>query len=160
MMIFKEKNIGLTVLFLLLISIITINSCKKEEENNEQAEIDKALIEQYITDNQLSAKSTSSGLYYVITTAGGNEHPTIYSTVTVAYKGYLLNGEVFDENLVFTSPLSSLIPGWKEGIPLIGNGGKIKLLVPSALGYGSSEAGSIPANSVLVFDITLYDFAK
>ncbi len=160
MMIFKVNKAGLTVLFLLLIAIATTSSCKKEEDNNEQAEIDKGLIEQYIADNQLNAQSTSSGLYYVITTAGGNDHPTIYSTVTVAYKGYLLNGEVFDESLVFTSPLSSLIPGWKEGIPLIGNGGKIKLLVPSALGYGSSQAGSIPANSVLIFDITLYDFAK
>ena len=159
-MIFKGKKAGLTVLFLLLIAIITTSSCKKEEENNEQAEIDKALIEQYISDNQLNAQSTSSGLYYVIIAAGGSEHPTVYSTVTVAYKGYLLNGEVFDENLVFTSPLNSLIPGWKEGIPLIGKGGKIKLLVPSALGYGSSQAGSIPANSVLIFDITLYDFAK
>ena len=160
MMIFKVNKAGLTVLFLLLIAIATTSSCKKEEDNNEQAEIDKGLIEQYIADNQLNAQSTSSGLYYVITTAGGNDHPTIYSTVTVAYKGYLLNGEVFDESLVFTSPLSSLIPGWKEGIPLIGNGGKIKLLVPSALGYGSSQASSIPANSVLIFDITLYDFAK
>ena len=147
---------------LIIIGLITIstNSCKKEEDGNEQVEIDKALIEEYISDNQLNAQSTSSGLHYVILKTGSGEHPTSYSTVTVAYKGYLLNGDVFDENLAFTSRLSSLIKGWKEGIPLIGRGGKIKLLVPSALGYGSQQQGNIPANSVLVFDITLYDFSK
>ena len=143
-----------------MISIATISSCKKEEEDNAQAEIDKALIEQYIDENNLSAQSTESGLYYVIIKAGGSQHPNAYSTVTVAYKGYLLNGEVFDENLVLTISLTSVVQGWREGIPLIGNGGKIKLLIPSALGYGSNEAGSIPANSVLIFDITLYDFRK
>lgn len=135
-------------------------SCKKENNKDEQAAIDKALIEEYIADNQLNAQSTSSGLHYVIQKTGSADHPTIYSTVTVAYKGYLLNGDVFDENLAFTSRLSSLIQGWKEGIPLIGNGGKIKLLVPSSLGYGSQQQGNIPANSVLIFDITLYNFTN
>ena len=148
------------VLIIIGLITISINSCKKEEDGNEQAEIDKALIEEYVSDNQLNAQSTSSGLHYVILKTGSDEHPTSYSTVTVAYKGYLLNGDVFDENLAFTSRLSSLIKGWKEGIPLIGRGGKIKLLVPSALGYGSQQQGNIPANSVLVFDITLYDFTK
>lgn len=147
-------------LILTSLVIICISSCKKEEDNNEQANIDKELIEQYISDNQLDAQSTPSGLHYLILKTGSGEHPTINSTVTVSYKGYLLNGDVFDENLAFTSRLSSLIKGWQEGIQLIGKGGKIKLLVPSALGYGSQQQGSIPANSVLVFDITLYDFSK
>ena len=148
------------MLIIIGLLIISASSCKKDEDSNEQAEADKALIEEYISDNQLNAQSTSSGLYYVILKTGSGEHPTIYSTVTVAYKGYLLNGDLFDENLAFTSRLSSLINGWKEGIPLIGRGGKIKLLVPSALGYGSQQQGNIPANSVLVFDITLYDFTN
>jgi len=146
-----------TIVFVSLI-IVFISSCKKEEDSNEQAEIDKELIEQYISDNQLNAQSTPSGLHYVILKTGSGDHPTIYSTVTVSYRGYLLNGDVFDENLAFTSRLSSLIQGWQEGIQLIGKGGKIKLLVPSDLGYGSQQQGSIPANSVLIFDITLYDF--
>lgn len=153
------KNVWLVAL--LGVVLLTSNACKKDDDNaDEQAAIDRALIEDYISDNQLNALSTSSGLYYVINKAGSADHPTAYSTVTVAYKGYLLNGEVFDENLAFTYSLSSLIQGWREGIPLIGKGGKIKLLVPSALGYGSQAQNGIPANSVLVFDITLYDFAN
>jgi FKBP-type peptidyl-prolyl cis-trans isomerase FkpA len=151
------KNVLLIAL--LGVVLLSSNACKKDDDNtDEQAAVDKALIEDYISDNQLNALSTPSGLYYVINKAGSTDHPNIYSTVTVAYKGYLLNGDVFDENLAFTYGLSSLIQGWKEGIPLIGKGGKIKLLVPSALGYGSQAQNGIPANSVLVFDITLYDF--
>ncbi len=146
---------------LLGIMLFASNSCKKEDdEAAKQAAIDKALIEDYISDNQLNALSTSSGLYYVINKPGGDEHPTVYSTITVAYKGYLLNGEVFDENLVFTYGLNAMIPGWIIGIPLIGRSGKIKLLIPSALGYGPDAQNGIPANSVLVFDITLYDFTN
>jgi len=153
------KNIWLIAL--LGVVLFSSNACKKDDNNtDEQAAIDKALIEDYISNNQLNAQSTSSGLYYVVLKTGSDDHPTIYSTVTVAYKGYLLNSDVFDENLVYTARLSSLIQGWKEGIPLMGRGGKIKLLVPSALGYGSQEQNGIPANSVLVFDITLYDFTN
>ncbi|MEN9448088.1 MAG: hypothetical protein RJA25_1378, partial [Bacteroidota bacterium] len=47
---------------------------------------------------------------------------------------------------------------WQEGIPLIGKGGKIKLLIPSALGYGTTAHGAIPANSILIFDIQLDSF--
>lgn len=141
--------------------ILSVSACKKEDDTkDEQAAIDKALIEAYISDNQLNAQSTASGLYYVIRESGNDEHPTVYSTVTVAYKGYLLNGDVFDESLAYTERLGLLIQGWREGIPLIGKGGKIKLMVPSALGYGGEQAGNIPANSVLVFDITLYNFTN
>jgi FKBP-type peptidyl-prolyl cis-trans isomerase FkpA len=149
------------IFVLLSVAVLLTVSCKKDDDSGtEQAAIDKALIQQYIKDNNLDADSTASGLYYVINDPGGSEHPNRYSTVTVAYAGYLLNGDVFDESLSFTSTLSSLIPGWTEGIQLIGRGGKIKLIIPSELGYGSQETGSIPANSVLVFDITLYDFAN
>ncbi len=150
--------------FLLLgLILIAAVSCEKDNEDAEaaakQLEIDKALIEQYISDNNLDAQSTANSLYYVILEAGSDDHPNLYSTVTVAYKGYFLDGEVFEENLAFSSQLRSLIPAWIEGIPLIGRGGKIKLILPSALGYGPNGSGdAIPPNTVLVFDITLYDF--
>lgn len=148
-------------IIILVALILSVSACKKEDDNNnEQAAIDKALIEAYISDNQLNAQSTASGLYYVIRESGNDEHPTVYSTVTVAYKGYLLNGDVFDESLAYVKQLGLLIQGWKEGIPFIGKGGKIKLMVPSALGYGSQAKNGIPANSVLVFDITLYNFTN
>ena len=60
-------------------------------------------------------------------------------------------------SLIITFPLSGVIQGWQEGIPLFKEGGSGILLIPSALGYGSQSVGSIPANSVLIFDINLID---
>jgi FKBP-type peptidyl-prolyl cis-trans isomerase FkpA len=51
--------------------------------------------------------------------------------------------------------LGQLIVGWQKGLPLISSGGKITLYIPPSLGYGSAAAGSIPANSILIFDIEL-----
>ena len=85
--------------------------------------------------------------------------PTSSSYVTVVYKGYLTDGNVFDQSKStgLGISLTNVIKGWQEGIPYFKVGGKGKLLIPSALGYGAQTQGNIPANSVLIFDITLLD---
>ena len=149
----KIKMLRRLLTFILLIVITA--SCKKDSVD--YGPIDKKIIEDYLTANSLIAKSTSSGLYYIISAPGGDIHPNINLQVKVKYKGYLTDGTVFDQGTI-TYSLSQLIKGWQEGLPLIGIGGKIKLLVPSALGYGSSSQGAaIPANSVLIFDMELLD---
>lgn len=144
-----------SVIFLLLISSF---SCKKKETVNQPA-VDEQIITTYISDNNLNAKATGSGLYYVVTAPGANLQPAYNSNVTVKYKGYLTNGTVFDESSATgaTFNLTGVIKGWQEGIPLFKKGGKGTLIIPSALGYGSQGSGKIPANSVLVFDIELLD---
>ena len=141
---------------LLLFAVVLIFAGCKKQEN-----IDKDLILEYISENNLDAQSTASGLYYIIEKEGVGEYPDIYSSVTVYYKGYLLDGTVFDE----TSPnepvkfqLLQVIPGWQEGIQKFKAGGSGKLLIPSELGYGSYAQSGIPANSVLIFDIELVSF--
>ena len=129
-------------------------SCSKDE----QMETDQMLIDDYLENNSLTAQSTSSGLHYIIHTPGNNEHPDVSNTVILAYTGKLLNGSEFDANTYFTYQLSGLIEGWQEGVPLIGKGGSITLIVPSHLAYGDQSYPGIPANSVLVFDIQLFDF--
>jgi len=96
-------------------------------------------------------------LYYIITEEGTGEHPTATSKVSVFYKGYLTNGNVFDETTNGSESfyLSNLIEGWQIGIPILKEGGSGTFFVPSALGYGSQSTGSIPANSVLIFEISL-----
>jgi FKBP-type peptidyl-prolyl cis-trans isomerase FkpA len=141
--------------FILLLSFLTVGlfSCK------DQTDMEK--IEDYLTENNLTATSTASGLYYIITQEGTGGHPNLLSTVTVKYKGYRLNGEVFDEtvgNETATFPLANLILGWQEGIQLLKKGGKGTFFVPSELGYGNQSVGSIPANSVLIFEIELVSF--
>lgn len=130
----------------------------------EQGKIDQKLIKEYLTKNALSKYGvTKSGVYYVIEKPGTAEKPTINSNVNCHYKGYLLDGTKFDSSYdrgqPTQFPLSGVIQGWQEGIPTIGKGGKVKLLIPSGLAYGSRGAGNIiKPNSVLAFDVELIDF--
>ena len=134
--------------------MVTIWSCGKDEPLVDQ----KQQIRDYIADNGLQADSTESGLFYVIDEPGNNEHPVQTDEITIAYTGKLLNGHVFDSSPSFKWRLDGLILGWREGIPLFGKGGKGTLIIPSHLGYGSQQQGDIPANSVLIFEIELFDF--
>ncbi len=134
---------------------ILISSCSKEDD---QMQTDRDLIEAYLADNNLIAQSTQTGLFYVIDDPGTSDRPTLQDQITIAYTGYLLNGQVFDSSLSATFPLANLIEGWKQGIPLFGRGGKGKLILPSHLGYGNRALPGIPPNSVLVFDIHLINF--
>jgi FKBP-type peptidyl-prolyl cis-trans isomerase FkpA len=140
-----------------ILVMIMLSSCK-DKEQVDQAAADKQKIENYLTEKGLEAESTASGLYYIIGNAGSSQKPAINSKVAVAYKGYLLDGTVFDEAEMIEFQLNQVIAGWQEGIRLIGEGGSITLLVPSALGYGNRPVGPIPANSVLVFEVTLFYF--
>lgn len=136
-------------------------SCSKDDEAaSRQLEVDIAIIQEYLANKGLSAQSTSSGLHYIIEDPGsGTSYPTSQSKVTVAYIGYLTNGNVFDQSMVSSPPsffLNQVIKGWQEGIPKFRKGGKGKLLIPSKLAYGTSSPSSkVPANAVLIFDIQL-----
>jgi len=148
---------------LLTFFIIAISSCKKDSfDPAKQAATDDAAIKAYIAANNITAVKDPSGLYYQVITPGTGAFPTVNSTVNVNYSGKLLNGSFFaasGSNL--TSPLSGLIEAWKIGIPHVNSGGRILLLVPSALGYGNSSPGTgIPANSVLIFTIDLLSFSN
>lgn len=142
--------------------VVLAASCSQEDEVD-YGPIDQKIIEDYIAEHEITGtQSTVSGLYYVIQNPGTAAHPTIKSTVWVKYKGYLINGTVFDSSYKWGKPidlaLTSVVPGWQEGLPLIGVGGKMQLFIPSALGYGSTGKNTIPANAVLLFDIELVDF--
>ena len=128
--------------------------CKK-------AKTDKQKIDEYVAANNLKGEFTSSGLYFTVDVIGTGANPSVSNTVKVEYTGYLLDGTKFDATAAGAPvefSLSQVILGWQEGIPKYNKGGKGKLIIPSALAYGSSAMGSIPANSVLVFDIYLVDW--
>ena len=102
---------------------------------------------------------TATGLYYRdIVVGGGAQVPTTSgASVTTTYAGYLRNGTQFDAgNLpAFTTGSGSVIAGFDEGVRGMRVGGQRQLIIPPALGYGSRSQGSIPANAILVFLITL-----
>ena len=96
-------------------------------------------------------------MYYVIGKQGTGTKPSSSSTVTVAYKGYFLDGDIFDQSDLegITFNLQQVITGWTEGITYFNEGGEGILLIPSQLGYGSKNYSGIPGGSVLIFDIQL-----
>lgn len=146
----SQWNIVILVMFILAIG----TACSKS-----QADKDREIIEQYLSDHSLNAiEYKNTGLFYVIKKPGGSTHPDTYSIVTVNYSGYLTDGTSFDQADTLQFYLGQTITGWQLGIPLIGETGRIKLLVPSSLGYGTSAVGNIPKNSVLIFDVDLLLF--
>ncbi len=102
---------------------------------------------------------TASGLWLRDFVVGGGATAVAGKIVTVKYSGYLSSGFKFDENLstglVFTVGSLSVIAGFDQGVQGMKVGGRRKLVLPPSLGYGNAVHGSIPANSVLVFDIEL-----
>ena len=135
--------------------------CSRQAFKDSMSLIDKAIIRQYAADSSIVIDSTATGLFYAIADSGtGTTFPSLNSTITVKYVGYLVNGTIFDRvgNVGLSGKLGQLILGWQYGIPKLKKGGKIKLLVPSALGYGCQTVGAIPANSVTIFDVELVDF--
>ncbi|MBL0189785.1 MAG: FKBP-type peptidyl-prolyl cis-trans isomerase [Saprospiraceae bacterium] len=126
-----------------------------------QKEKDIAIIQEYIASQGLTdVQNSTTGLHYKIIDGGSGLRPAESSIITIKYHGHLVDGTQFDTSdslpdQVLKTRLSSLIYGLREGLPKILSGGKIKLLVPSSLGYGDSSLDKIPANSVLIFDVDL-----
>ncbi len=151
-------------LFSCLMSLSLISfSCEKELSQNEVDKKNREDILKYIMSNEIQdVIEDESGLFYKIISNGiAGEHPNSSSIVSVQYKGYDLNGVIFDRTLgneFSTFPLTNLIKGWQIGIPLMEKGSEALLLIPSKLGYGNEDKSTIPANSVLIFEIKLLDF--
>jgi FKBP-type peptidyl-prolyl cis-trans isomerase FkpA len=134
-------------------------SCKKTETTcttvtTAAPDAEKVFLRNYITTNSINATEDSRGFFYSIDSVGGTK-PTACSNVTVNYTLRLLNGTLVDNGNNVTFNLMNLIIGWQEGIPLIGKNGKIILYLPPSLAYGSQATSGIPANSYLVFTISL-----
>ncbi|MDW7694685.1 FKBP-type peptidyl-prolyl cis-trans isomerase [Flammeovirgaceae bacterium SG7u.111] len=151
-------------LFLSILGACSNSEDEAAELVEAQKLIDDQLIQNYLSKNNINATKSYSGLYYVIIDEGeeGNDYPTSDATVTLEYKGYFLDGEVFenlgDREEAFVIGLWQLVDGIKEGVQLIKRGGEIQLFIPSHLGYGNNDQGIIPANSVMVYEIKLIDF--
>lgn len=150
-------------------------------EKNKAGE--SAKIAKYIAENNLKTDKTASGLQYVIEAPGNAERATLTDTILVDYTGQFTNKKadgklnVFDtsdakiaKDAGIYSPmaqyaarpllLGQLAPGFIEGVQLIGVGGKIKIIIPSKLGYGENGGGPINPFTPLVFDIQIRGIKK
>jgi len=149
-----------------IVALTLLVSCNKNKEVTTEvatettvdyvAKNDKEITD-YLAKNNLKAEKSESGLYYIINEPGTGAQPTATSNVTVAYKGYFTNGNVFDQSGAegISFGLDQVVKGWTEGIPHFKAGGSGILFVPAHLGYGNQTMGPIPGGSALIFDVKL-----
>ncbi len=104
-------------------------------------------------------KTLPSGLQYKIIKAGAGSMPKVTDSVTVNYRGTLIDGKEFDSSYVRNEPstlsLAGAIRGWQEALQLMNTGSKWQIFVPAELAYGNRQSDRIPPNSVLIFDLEL-----
>ncbi len=139
--------------------VFLLGSCLKTEEvisPLEQLNLDVAAIDNYLAENGIIALKDASGVRVeVIQLGDGDLPPNLDNNITVNYTGKLLsNGSTFDSGTV-NGKLTNYILGWRIGLGLLPAGSVAKLYIPSGYAYGTSGAGSIPPNAVLVFDVEL-----
>lgn len=154
-----SKTIVLIAIVALLAIFFWITST-----DNKIATDNKAKGTEFLAANgkKEGVKTTASGLQYLVLNKGtGTTHPTANSKVTVHYEGTLIDGTKFDSSIERGEPLSfrlkQVIPGWQEGLQLMVAGEKIRLFIPSNLGYGDEATRTIPPGSVLIFDVELLE---
>lgn len=121
-------------------------------------------IQNYLKANKITTAPTASGLYYVEIKKGTGEQAATGKKVKVHYTGTLIDGTKFDSSLDRNEPLEftlgegRVIEGWEEGIALMKEGGKAKLIIPSKLGYGENGSSPvIPPSAPLIFEVELID---
>ena len=130
----------------------------KASQEKGQAFLDKAAQEQ-------GAVKTPSGLVYTTVTPSTGATPSATDTVSVHYRGTLIDGTEFDSSIKRGQPaefrLNGVVPCWTEGVQKMKVGEKAKLVCPPALAYGDRGAPpNIPGGSTLVFEIELLDIKK
>jgi FKBP-type peptidyl-prolyl cis-trans isomerase len=147
---------------------------KADYEKETALEKDREIkeLEKYLSDKGIKAQKTKSGAFVKVDNAGDqSQKADSGKLVRIMYKGYFSNGEVFDTNLDsskgHTDPIEfvlkrdPIIPGWEEGIPYFGKGGKGTIYIPAMLGYGmQGREGAIPPYSNLFFDVVITDVKK
>lgn len=159
----------LALLFLSFITVTLVGCLGSDDDATTPRVCEEGLIsvEEFAAADTLSyTELDDTGLLYYIEEPGTGDKAQITDSLVFAYRGAVTNGRVFDQRPVdnpLRFKLNRLIQGWQLGIPLIAEGGKIRLLIPSELGYGergscnSLGQCSICPSSDLVFDIELIE---
>lgn len=126
------------------------------------SEENKIAGEKFLEENKSKdgVITLESGLQYKVLEEGSGKQPAATDSVTVHYRGSLIDGREFDSSYgrgqPATFPVNGVIAGWVEALQLMKEGGKWTLYIPSELGYGERGApGAIPGNCALVFDVEL-----
>ena len=141
-----------------------MDSLNRELAEKRKVELAKSAAQEetFLAQNKQKpgVKTLPSGLQYKVLKEGSGVDPTLYDTVTVQYRGTLLDGTEFDgsykRNKPATFQVSAVIPGWSEALQLMTPGAKWQFFIPSKLAYGQAGVeGTIPPNATLIFEVEL-----
>lgn len=135
-------------------------SCKKDNSTCSPVSPDEesAQIAAFCNAHTINYIVDSNGIYYQVVDQGSGAKPGMSSTITVTYTTSTLDGSIIEDNTVtpVTKPLSDFIEGWRLALPYLQKGGRIKMVVPSALAYGCTGISNlIPPNTPLYYDVVL-----
>ena len=159
-------------------ALLLLTNCKKKQQQEctrtfgttAASADEEKMVTDYLASRSITATEfENTGMYYVIDAPGNNNKPKLCGGMNVKYSGRFTNDVLFDprpgsgstqSTASFT--LGALIEGWNRAMPLIGEGGKIRLFVPPALAYGANgiydpNTGlyTIPRNAMLIFEVEL-----
>ena len=164
----KQYLIYMKKIFFALFTVSLLTGCLKSSENTFTCNYDGCAykapaseiqqVSDYLAANNITATQHCSGLFYIIDAPGSGTAPTACSNIAFTYVGKLTDGTTFDQA---TEPvaanISQLIGGFKNALPLIKAGGKIRLYIPPSLGYGDypPTGSGIPAKAMLIFEVGL-----
>ena len=146
----------------------SLAACQASESNYQAAAAEQAASANASAPAPAAAQAgggvtTPSGLRVETLTPGNGPRPRTGDAVLVTYEGRLTNGTMFDSSAQpVPMTVGQLIPGFNEGLTMMSKGGRYRLHIPAAIGYGAEGAGGgvIPPNADLIFDVTLVDVAQ
>lgn len=140
-------------------AIAMISGCSESDllSPHEQFQKDQQAIDKYISDNDLDVEiEQESEMRYQILSTGTGDFPADPDSIVINSVGKVMaTGKVFDELDTVGMRLFRQITGWRIGLPLVSEGGSIRLFVPSGYGFGPGQLGEVPGNSNLIFDIEI-----
>jgi FKBP-type peptidyl-prolyl cis-trans isomerase FklB len=145
------------------------NSCIvnfMQSARSEKASGNKKEGEAFLAENKKKPGviTLASGLQYVVLTEGTGPKPSLSDNVKCHYTGSFIDGNVFESSYTNNQPatfaLGQVIRGWTEALQLMPVGSKWRLFIPSDLGYGDVDRGTIPPGSTLIFEVELLEIVK
>lgn len=146
-------------IILSLVGLISLTAC--DTYNEDDLNSFDQQIKEYMKQNNLDYERSESGMYFSIVNEGdGEDYIRLTDNVTFTYRGSFITGEVFQiikEQEALSFQVRELIVGWQEALSLLKNHGKINIIIPPHLGYGSKETGLIKPNSILVYELEVLD---
>ncbi|MBQ4831674.1 FKBP-type peptidyl-prolyl cis-trans isomerase [Pseudoalteromonas sp. MMG010] len=152
----------INIILALIILALCIFIFKNSKKAKQQAVLNAQIEADYLAANAQREEiiETASGLQYEIIHKSENvQTPKPTSSVNVHYHGSLIDGSVFDSSVERNTPISfglhQVIKGWTEGLQIMSEGDKYRFYIPHQLAYGTKRVGSIPAASLLIFDVEL-----